>query len=143
VTLTCLFGWLVSILFATGAGLYILDIVDHFINAYCVVLAGLAEAIAVGWFLGPQKLRQHFNAVSDFRIGPWWDFLIKYWTPFIMVVMGIVNLLAEIKEPYEGYHLSVLLLLGWLVVALVFLISFVLARMKTKSSFVDSKGGTL
>jgi len=55
VTWTCFLGWLVSMVFATGAGLYILDIVDHFINAYGVVLAGLAEAVAIGWFLGQRN----------------------------------------------------------------------------------------
>lgn len=141
VTWTCFLGWLVSMVFATGAGLYILDIVDHFINAYGVVLAGLAEAVAIGWFLGPEKLRQHFNAISDFRIGPWWDFLIKYWAPLIMIVMGLVNFAAEIQKPYEGYPFLALFLLGWLVVALVLVVAFLLTKMKPKGSVTTSKGG--
>jgi len=74
-----------------------------------VVLAGLAEAVAIGWFLGPEKLRQHFNAISDFRIGPWWDFLIKYWAPLIMIVMGLVNFVAEIQKLMKESFLGAIL----------------------------------
>jgi len=66
VTWTCFLGWLVSMVFATGAGLYILDIVDHFINAYGVVLAGLAEQLplAGSW---PRETQAAFQCHFGFQ----------------------------------------------------------------------------
>jgi len=74
--------------FATGAGLYILDIVDHFINAYGVVLAGLAEAVAIGWFLAQRNsgsISCHFGFQNWSMVG----FSDKIWAPLIMIVMGL------------------------------------------------------
>jgi len=55
--------------------------VDHFVNAYGVMLAGLSETIFLGYYFGTKKLRDHFNPISDFQVGTWWDILIKYFTP--------------------------------------------------------------
>lgn len=141
VTITCFLGWLVSILFSTGAGLLILDIVDHFVNAYGVVLAGLAEAIAIGYFYGTDKIREHFNPISDFKIGAWWDVLVKYWAPFIMIVMGVINLIAELKAPYGGYPFSSVLLFGWVLMVVDLIVSFVLGGRDWEKSTSTSKGG--
>lgn len=40
---------LVSVIFTTGAGLYILDIVDYFINNFGIAIAGLVEVVVVGY----------------------------------------------------------------------------------------------
>ena len=37
---SCGVGFLVSMIFATGGGLYVLDIADHFVMNYGVALAG-------------------------------------------------------------------------------------------------------
>jgi NSS family neurotransmitter:Na+ symporter len=58
-----------------------------------------------------------------------------------MIVMGLVNLVAEIQKPYEGYPFLALFLLGWLVVVLVLVVAFLLARMKPKRSVAIPKGG--
>ncbi|MCK4422831.1 MAG: sodium-dependent transporter, partial [Candidatus Omnitrophica bacterium] len=61
----CVFGFSCGIIFATRAGLYYLDITDHFITNYGLVIVGFLEAIAVGWFYGADKLRAYINNVSD------------------------------------------------------------------------------
>jgi len=58
-----------------------------------------------------------------------------------MIVMGLVNFVAEIQKPYEGYPFLALFLLGWLVVALVLVVAFLLTKMKPKGSVTTSKGG--
>ena len=127
VTVTAICGYLVGTVFATGSGLYILDIVDHFINSYGIVVIGLAEAAIVGWLFGTHKIREHVNPISIYPIGKWWDRMIKYVTPAILAYMLVQNLIAEIKAPYEGYPMSALLLLGWGVVGVIVLISFAIS----------------
>jgi len=67
VTWTCFLGWLVSMVFATGAGLYILDIVDHFINAYGVVLAGLARGSCHWLVPWPRETQAAFQCHFGFQ----------------------------------------------------------------------------
>ena len=44
----CLAGFFASLLFTTGSGLYWLDIVDHFISSFGLVLVGLIECLVLG-----------------------------------------------------------------------------------------------
>jgi NSS family neurotransmitter:Na+ symporter len=121
VTATCILGFLGSLIFTTRAGLYWLDIADHFLTSYGLILAGILECIAVGWFLKASVLRSHINAISGWQINKIWDYAIKIFTPGILLIIFITNLMGEVKTPYEGYKVSALLILGlgWLVVTLV------------------------
>ncbi|SHI89895.1 neurotransmitter:Na+ symporter, NSS family [Geosporobacter subterraneus DSM 17957] len=127
VTYTAIGGYAVGVLFATGAGLYFLDIIDHFINAYGTVVIGLSEAVIVGWLYGAHKIREHVNPISIYPVGSWWDVMVKFITPAVLVYMLISNLVTEFKAPYEGYPMSALLLLGWGVVAAIIALSFYVA----------------
>jgi len=106
-------AFVISFIFITGAGLYILDIVDYFINNFGIVIGGLLEVILVGWFFNLEGLRQHANQYSDFAVGTWWNFMIKFVTPVVLSYMTIQTLLENIRKPYEGYPLEALLMFGW------------------------------
>ena len=122
----CIFGFLVGVLFTTGAGLYWLDIVDHWMNNYGLVVIGFLECIAIGWFYGTKKLREYINEVSDFHIGWWWDLFIKWITPLALGWALVANVVEEIKTPYEGYPTWALMAGGWCVVALIIVVAAVL-----------------
>jgi len=128
VTWTIVGGYIVGILFATGAGLYFLDIIDHFINAYGTVVVGLSEAIIAGWLFGAYKVREHTNAISIYPIGTWWDIMVKFITPAVLIYMLISNVVTEFRAPYEGYPMSALLLLGWGVVAVIIAVSIIISN---------------
>lgn len=113
----CLIGGTISTLFATNAGLYLLDIMDNFINNYGIVVVGLLEAIVIGWLLKPATIRNHTNQVSYFKIGRWWDIIIKYVTPLILIITVVQTLITEFKTPYGGYDLLSLFLYGWAIIA--------------------------
>lgn len=118
VTIICIVGFLVSTLYSTGAGLYILDIVDNFINNYGIVVVGLLEVILIGWIAKPNTIREHTNEISYFKIGRWWNIMIKFLTPAILIYMLIQSIMGEIKIPYGGYTLSALFLYGWSVIGI-------------------------
>lgn len=113
ITLLSVIGFLISTLFATQAGLYILDIMDNFINNYGIVIVGLLEAIIIGWFIKPFIIRKHTNAISYFKIGNWWELIIKYVTPLLLFITLIQSFLKELKMPYGNYDLTSLRLYGW------------------------------
>ncbi|MFO7717708.1 MAG: sodium-dependent transporter [Thermodesulfobacteriota bacterium] len=126
-----LVGGIISLVFVTRGGLLVLDIVDHFINNFGIVFTGLVEVIFLAWLFKTDTIRQHTNELSDFAIGSWWLFCLKVITPVVLGYMAIMNLVGDIREAYEGYPTSALLMFGWGVVVGIVVLSFVLQSTKT------------
>lgn len=121
VTIVSIVGFLGSIIFTTKAGLLILDILDHFATNYGLVIGGIAECVIVGWILKSNKLRNHINSCSKMKITFIWDILIRYITPFILLVLLFITLKSDIAKPYGGYNSNALLLYGvtWVFICLI------------------------
>ena len=66
----CAAAFGLGLVFCTQAGLFLLDLVDHFITTYGLVLVAICEALIVGWVFTSQRLRSHLDAHRDFRFGP-------------------------------------------------------------------------
>jgi NSS family neurotransmitter:Na+ symporter len=105
-------GFLGGIIFSTGAGLYVLDIVDHFVLNYGLVAVALMECIAVGWIWKGSELRDFINKHSNWKVGISWDIAIKVIAPLFLVILLGWNVYTEFQEPYEGYPIWALLWLG-------------------------------
>jgi NSS family neurotransmitter:Na+ symporter len=121
VTFLSIAGFLGSIVFTTRAGLLWLDIVDHFVTHYGLVLVGILECFVVGWLFNLPKLRRHINRISSVRLGGWWDFLIKVFVPGVLAVILAGDLVDEFSKPYGGYGWASIILIGrdWLLLTLV------------------------
>ena len=133
VSLICGVGFIVSIAFATRAGVYLLDIIDNFVNNYGIVVIGLLEAFVIGWIIKPETIRNHTNSVSYYRIGKWWDIIIKYVTPAILAIMLISSIITEIKTPYGGYSTAELITYGWAIVGIGIIGALLFSKMPWKN----------
>ncbi len=123
ISVLSLLGFLGGIVFATQAGLYWLDIVDHFLTQYGLVLGAIFECIVLGWFYKTKILRQHINHYSVWRLRRWWwDISIRIITPLVLVVLFISSLVKELSQPYGGYSWVAIILIGrdWLIYTLFF-----------------------
>ncbi len=65
----CLCGFLCGLVFCSQAGLFWLDLVDHFITTYGLVLVAICEALIVGWLFPAHRLRSHLDEYHVFRFG--------------------------------------------------------------------------
>ncbi len=65
----CSVAFLMGTAFCTQAGLFMLDLVDHFITTYALVLVAICEALVVGWIFPAQRLRDHLDEHRDFQLG--------------------------------------------------------------------------
>jgi len=128
--IVCLVGFFASLIFATGSGMYWLEIIDHFVANFGLVVIGLVECIVLGWIFKLSRVREHANTTSDFRIGRWWDVLIKYVTPSVLVILLLVATYENIKAPYMGFPWWVVLVGGVTPVIAIFLLSFVFMKIK-------------
>ena len=120
VSVISVFGFLGSIIFATRAGLLWLDIVDHFLMQYGLVVAGIFECILIGWIYKAKVLRIHINHYSTWKVGRWWDVSIKFVIPIILSVILITSLKEELTTAYGGYSWLAIILIGrdWLIYTL-------------------------
>ena len=126
----CIIGFFISLLFATGSGLHWLDIVDHFIANFGLVMIGLVECLILGWMYKISKLRKHANETSEIKIGKWWEYLIKYVIPFVLFLLLAIAIIDNITNPYLGYPWWVIILGGVTPCLAIFLLSFVFMKIK-------------
>ncbi len=126
----CIIGFFISLVFASGSGLHWLDIVDHFIANFGLVMIGLVECLILGWMYTLSKLREHANETSEIQIGRWWDYLIKYVIPFVLFLLLAIAIIDNIINPYLGYPWWVIVLGGVTPCLAIFLLSFVFMKIK-------------
>lgn len=114
-------GFLGGIVFATGGGLAWLDILDHFLSHYGLVTACLLECLLVGWLYRPGRLREHVNSISGWRLGRFFDLLIRWLIPALLIFFFLSDLVRDVRQPYGGYPRIWILLIGrdWLVATLI------------------------
>ncbi|MBM7622787.1 sodium-dependent transporter [Sporohalobacter salinus] len=137
VTYVCVAALAVGLIFTTGAGLYFLDIIDHFVNQFGIAAVGLVECLIIGWVYKPSKIREHVNPLSDFEIGVWWDIMIKYVTPICLGISFIQNTIKEFAAPYGGYPMGALIKYGWLAAAAALIGGFILSFRPWKGKKAD------
>ncbi|NCN98735.1 sodium-dependent transporter [Candidatus Pacearchaeota archaeon CG10_big_fil_rev_8_21_14_0_10_35_219] len=135
---TCLISFLLGIIFVTGAGLYFLDIVDYFINNYGLVTAGLLEAVVIGWYFGPKKIRLFVNKQCGCNIRGWWDYAIKYVIPIALIILLGYQFYTDITTPYGGYP-QWALAIGWVSFLIPLIIAIVFSLKGKREDVVQSK----
>lgn len=135
VSVYCALGLVVGAVFASNAGLLVLDIVDHFIMNFGVLMTGLVETIAMAWFFNLDSMRQHINKVSDFALGRWWNFSLKFVTPMLLGYMAIKNFIGDLATPYGGYPLHAVVMFGWCVALGVLLVGWLIQSGKGDESY--------
>jgi len=101
--IVCSAAAIAGVIYTTRAGLYLLDIVDHFVTNYNLILVGICQSILVGWIYGAEKMRRYINQVSDWKVGKWWNISVKYLIPLVLVTLLMAQLSKDLRIPYEGY----------------------------------------
>jgi NSS family neurotransmitter:Na+ symporter len=75
-----------GIVYITQGGLNWLGVIGDFLDGtWGIACLGLLECLVLGWLWRIDRLRRHANERSDWRLGKWWNYLIRI---FIPVVLG-------------------------------------------------------
>jgi neurotransmitter:Na+ symporter, NSS family len=127
-----LFFW--SLCFATGNGLYRLDVADHFLFAHLLYIGVIFQLIVIGWFYGADKIRKTINETSGANVGKWLEYLIKWVAPIVFGGLYLMTLPSELAAPYGGYDMSFVIKWGLIPVGLVVLVAFILSFKKGNSA---------
>ena len=108
--------------------MYVLDVFDEFINKYGILAGALVMIIAVAWF-GRKlpMLSRHLDKLSSFKTGKPWIVMVGFLAPIALAYMLISDVIAKTQETYGGYDPGFVGVVGWGMVALVFVLAIVIA----------------
>ena len=135
----CIVSFLIGILFTTNGGLYWgPDLLDRAVSFYGILITGVLACLVVGWVFPASKLREYVNKTSEFKIGVWFDWMVKLVVPvglaFVVIYGGFI---PDIKASYGGYPRWASNFV-WIVLVVTFILSFVLQSLKTKGDSIGS-----
>ncbi|MDK3258649.1 sodium-dependent transporter [Blastococcus capsensis] len=118
------------VLFSTTSGIYVLDVVDHFVNQYGILVVALVSMLVVAWVLRAlPRLGDHLNVHGRPRVGTGWRVLTSVVAPVGLAIVLVLAVRDDLAAPYEGYPTWLLLGFGWLLVVALPLVGFLLARL--------------
>ncbi len=102
------------VLFSTTSGLHVLDIVDHFINQFGILLVAVVSMLVVAWALRALPLLQnHLNRNGSFKLGTTWRVLISVVAPIALAYVLFDGLVTDIETPYGDFPGWMLGVFGW------------------------------
>ncbi len=127
-SIVCAVGYGLTVIFTTGGGLLILDIVDHFINNLCILGLALVEIVLMSYIVGLDDIRRDVNATSDFTVGNLWKLCLKLVTVGVLGYTFVMNIVTDMGTPYGGYASQDLIMLGWSLLPVMFVLSFALNK---------------
>lgn len=143
----CIIEGVISLIYVTGAGLAVLDIVDYFINSYTLLITGVLEMVVAGWFFKTSKILVQVNRnTKGFKMPSFW-FLpsIKVISPLVLTGLFIWNLVNLVKGggvygAGDGYTLKANIIFGWCIAALILLSGVIVkAIVKAKACEEDER----
>ncbi len=118
------------LLFSTTSGIYVLDVVDHFVNQYGILVVALVSMLVVAWALRAlTTLGDHLNVHGRPRVGTGWRALTGVVAPAALALVIALALRDDLTARYEDYPSWLLLVFGWLPVVALPLLGFLLARL--------------
>jgi len=130
-TIISIVGFVGSGIFATHCGFnFILDLADSYVANYVIATLGLVEVIAISYIYGTEKLREDANQYSDFRIGKWWGYLLKYFTPILLGITVITNFVSGIMKMFGMDSITLIsnIVFGWGTVLLMIGVAIVFCK---------------
>jgi len=92
-------GICIGIVYVTQGGMNWLGTVGDFIDGtWGIAFLGLLECIVLGWFWRVDLLRRHANERSDWRLGRWWNYLIRICIPIVLVSLFFWSLFDDLTQ---------------------------------------------
>ena len=98
-TILCVFGTAVSMIYATAMGSYILGIADTFVNQIAILIGVIFECIIFAWIFKAENIIPKLNAKSkSIKLGKWWLVVVKYVLPIFIAIVWVGGILEVISS---------------------------------------------
>jgi NSS family neurotransmitter:Na+ symporter len=94
-----LIGLGIGLLYATEGGLNWLGVISDFIDGtWGIAFLGLLECMVLGWLWRVDRLRRHANERSDWKLGKWWNYLIRICIPVVLGSLFVWSLFDDLTQ---------------------------------------------
>jgi len=124
----CSIGFVISLIFATGSGNYILTIFDSFLNSFGVFLGIIILTIIFGWYYNLDKILETINNNSKLKMGRLWKFAIKFLIPVVLFLIWIAGLYKLFNQTD-----TTTLIIEVIISVFLFVIPLILTKLKPRS----------
>ena len=121
-------GAVAGVPLVSGAGLYWIDVTDHFMNHLGLPIVCALECVGVAWILRTGRLRAYLNERSRIPLGRWMDPLVGVVVPLVLLGLVVHETVARWGSAYGGYPRTAEAVFGWGVLAAVGLVAVWIAR---------------
>jgi hypothetical protein len=108
---------------------------------YGLVLVGLLQCVAVGYFFRHHEIEEFVNERSEIHLGGWFELFIKYITPAVLVFLLAHKFIADMQTTYGNYDQVwtwAVVVAGWGVFVALLAAALVLGRNWTKAIWLGS-----
>ncbi len=116
-----------------GAGLYWLDINDHFLGDFSLPVVALLQALVFGWLIGSKRFKEiqdDLNGRSELQAGFFWTLSVKLITPLVLGWILVLSLMDLAKSGYGDYATGPIYWAGAIPALFLIVVSIVLACWK-------------
>lgn len=128
-TAVCIIGFLISTIFATGAGSMILGVFDAFLNNFALLFAILLECIIFGWVYDFEELIKTLNDNSTIKMGKTWKTVIKFILPLCILGLWAQGVYSTLKSA-DGISMTIMAILTVILIVVPFIFAKLPARNK-------------
>ena len=120
-TVLCIIGAALSMMYATSYGGTLLGYVDAYINQIAILFGVLVECNLFAWTFNCEELIPTLNARSKtIQLGKWWVYIVKYILPLVIGIVWIGGVL-DIINTGSMHELIVFGVLTVILLALTFI----------------------
>jgi len=119
-TVVCIVGFLISSIFATGAGSTILGVFDAYLNNFALLFAVLLECIIFGWIYKFDDLIDTLNKNSNITVGKTWKAVIKYILPICIFGLWIQGIYSTASTA-DGLSTTIMIILTIILIVVPFI----------------------
>jgi NSS family neurotransmitter:Na+ symporter len=92
-------GLIFGLVYITRGGLNWIETIDGFVNGTRgIALLGMLECMVLGWMWRIGVLRRHANSRSDWKLGKWWDYMIRLVIPILLGTLFFWQLFDDINN---------------------------------------------
>lgn len=123
VVLGVAFVW--GLVYTTHAWLYYLDITDHYLGSFMLLLIGLLELSVILFVIKTKTMRQWIDTTIKTPLWRWFD--MSLWLSFFIIGWVLIAALSqELQWRYEDYPVNYIIWFGMIPLIIVIWWSFVL-----------------
>ena len=98
-TILCLLGAVLSMMYATAYGGTLLGYVDAYINQIAILFGVILECIVFAWIFNSENIIPVLNQRSrTVRLGKWWTVIVKFILPLFITIVWIGGVIDVINN---------------------------------------------